>query len=41
MKNYFTGRAVNHWNRLPREMDESPFLKIFKRCVDVALKDMF
>jgi len=36
-KNFFPLRVMEHWNRLPREVVESPTPKIFKTRLDKFL----
>ena len=39
-KNFFIRTVVKHWNRLPREVVESPSLELFNRCGDMVLRNM-
>jgi len=36
-KNFFTLRVMEHWNRLPREVVDSPSLEILKTRLDKVL----
>jgi len=36
-KNFFILRVMEQWNRLPREVVDSPSLEIFKTCLNKVL----
>ncbi|KFQ78318.1 hypothetical protein N337_10426, partial [Phoenicopterus ruber ruber] len=39
-KKFFTMRVVRHWNRLPREAVDAPYLEVFKARLDGALSNL-
>ena len=36
-RKFFTQRVVRHWDRLPKEAVDAPYLQAFKARMDVAL----
>ena len=39
-KTFCSERVVMQWHRLPREVMESLSLEVFRRSIDVALRDL-
>jgi len=40
IRKYYSERVKKHQNRLLREVVESPFLEVFKKHAEVALRDI-
>jgi len=40
-RNFFLERVISHWDRLAREVAESPSLEVFKERVDVVIRTQF
>ncbi|KFQ22202.1 hypothetical protein N332_12606, partial [Mesitornis unicolor] len=39
-KKFFTVKMVRHWNRLPREVVDAPYLEVFKARLDKSLGNL-
>ncbi|KAK4809039.1 hypothetical protein QYF61_027876 [Mycteria americana] len=39
-KHFLTVRVTEHWHRVPRKVVESPFLGIFKHCLDTTMHSL-
>jgi len=40
-KKFFTMRLMRHWNKLSREVVDTPSLEVFKATLDGALSNLF
>lgn len=40
VKKIFTVRLVRHWNRMPGEVSDAPFLKVFKTKMEMVLSNL-
>jgi len=36
-KKFYSERVERYWNRLSREAVGSPFLQVFKKCIDIGV----